>query len=278
VATLRQNTKFYDTRIARAGEDAVGYIHRHPGWEPGREYPMAVRLPTRQIVRFGSGPERDEPLYGAAPDRELEALMAADGVNFQITYSFPVKTRINVFAGQEYGAPHVTMRQLYDFLCRVYNGGERFIDTYFDYIFPASPAGRMFAGFRAETAGMVNAEYRRIAAARARKTTGTGEADKRTREWRAVKDFRLWRDGLFIDRLGMLHRTIKREIVQYLSIGKIPLRFAPARETLEVRAQRGLNVPHGFYASGQLINSLQISIRIPESAFRAAPGSGEVPF
>jgi hypothetical protein len=57
---------------------------------------------------------------------------------------------------------------------------------------------------------MVNTEYKRIAAAAARRTTKTGEADKRTREWTAVKDFWIWRDELFIDKLDMLHKIIKR--------------------------------------------------------------------
>jgi hypothetical protein len=278
MATLRQNTKFYTPRLARAGDDVVGYIHRHPGWVLDKEYPMEVRLPTRNIVRLGSMPRQDEMFSDPSLYQNLDDLMTADGRNFQITYSFPVRTRINIFAGQEYGAPGVTMRQLYDFLCSEYNGGERFVDTYFDYIFPSSPAGRMFAEFRSETARMVNTEYKRITAARVRRLTLAGEADKRTREWRAVKEFRVWRDALFINRLDMLHAMIKREIVQYLSIGKIPLRFTPEAETLAVRMKRGLSVPHGFYASGQLINSLQLSIRIPDSAFRVTPDFQEVPF
>jgi hypothetical protein len=278
VATLRRNTRFYTERFDRAGGDAVGYIHRHPGWELDREYPMAVRLPTRNIVRFGSVLERDAELPGLPVYEDLDDLMEADGVNFQITYSFPVRTRVNVFPGGEYGAPGVTMRQLYDFLCSEYNGGERFVDSYFDYIFPSSAAGRRFAAFRSETARMVNEEYKKLTAARLRRTARSGEADKRTREWRALKAFRVWRDEAFIGRLEGLHKIIKREIAQYLSTGKIPLRFKPAHETLEMRAKRGLAMPYGFYASGQLIDSLQISVRIPEGALRATPGLTEVPF
>jgi hypothetical protein len=278
MATLRQNTKLYETRFSRAGEDVVGYIHGHPGWELNREYPLAVRLPTRNIVKFGSVREEDELFPDPVLERGMEDLMTADGKNFQITYSFPLKTRRNVFAGGTYGAPGVTMRQLYDFLCDEYNGGERFIDSYFDYIFPSSPAGRFFAEFRAEAARMVNAEYKRLTAARRRRTARTGEADRRTKEWRALKDFRVWRDELFISKLDMAHKVIKREIIQYLSIGKIPLRFRPASETIDIRRDRALAVPHGFYASGQLIESLRLSIRIPESAFRVTPGFEEVPF
>jgi hypothetical protein len=278
MATLRQNTKFYTTRLARAGEDVVGYIHRHPGWELEREYPMAMRLPTRNIVQFGSVLEQEALLSGFGLPENLENLMVSDGENFQITYSFPLKKRTNLFAGKEYGAPGVTMRQLYDFLCDEYNGGDRFVDSYFDYIFPSSPAGRLFNEFRVETSRMVNAEYRRIKAAKARKTTKAGEADKRTREWKAVKAFQVWRDEAFINKLDMLHRIIKREIVQCLSTGKLPLHFKPAHETMLIRAKRGLDIQHGFYASGQLIESLQLSIRIPDSAFRVTPDYEEVPF
>jgi hypothetical protein len=279
MAALRQITKYYIPRLDRAGSDAVGYIHKHPGWEPDREYPMAMRLPTRNIVRFGSVAERDELLRDPSLYEDLDDLMTADGKNFQVTYSFPLRTRMNVFAGgQEYGAPGVTMRQLYDFLCGEYNGGERFVDSYFDYIFPSSPAGRMFAEFRSETARMVNTEYKKLTAARARKTAASGEADRRTREWRAVKEFRVWRDEAFVRKLDMLHKIIRKEIVQCLSTGRIPLRFKPAKETMLVRGKLGLDVLHGFYASGQLIESLQLSIRIPESAFRLTPEFREVPF
>jgi hypothetical protein len=272
MATLRQNTKFYTTRYSRAG-DVVGYTHGRPEQEPGKEYPFAVRLPTRNIVQFGSMLEQDNELFDPALLRGLDDLMSADSKNFQVTYSFPVRVRSNIFNGKKYGAANVTMRQLYDFLCSKYNGGERFVDTYFDYIFPASPAGRMFTEFRAETARMVNTEYKRITAAAARRTTKAGAPDKRTREWHAVKDFRVWRDGLFIGKLEALHKIIKREIIQYLSIGKIPLRFTPARETLKIRTELGLAVPYGFFASGHLIESLQLSIRIPDEAFRAEPGT-----
>jgi hypothetical protein len=221
---------------------------------------------------------KDEMLSDPSLYQDLDDLITADGKNFQITYSFPLRVRRNVFAGQEYGAPGITMRQLYDLLCDEYNGGERFIDSYFDYIFPTSPAGRMFSEFRSETTRMVNTEYKQLTAARARKVTKAGVVDRRTKEWRALKEFRVWRDELFIGRLDMLHKIIKREIIQYLSTGKIPLRFIPARETLEIRAERGLSVPHGFYASGHLINCLEVIIRIPDSAFRVTPGFEGVPF
>jgi hypothetical protein len=273
MATLRQNTKFYTTRADKAGGDVVGYIHRHPGWELDREYPMAMRLPTRNIVRFGSVMEQDGALRDPSLYEGLEDLMRDDGKNFQITYSFPLKTRVNVFAGQEYGAPGVTMRQLYDFLCEEYNGGERFVDSYFEYIFPSSPAGRVFGEFRSETARMVNAEYKKKKAADERVSRMKNRRGYNfTREWKALRDFQVWRDTAFIGRLDTLHKVIKREVAQYLSAGKIPLRFRPATETLEVRAKRGLLLPHGFYASGQLINSLRLSIRIPGSAFRLTEG------
>jgi hypothetical protein len=141
MATLRQNTKFYTTR---AGDNVVGNIHRHPGWLRDVEYPLAVSLPMRNIVRFGSVPARNGEIVDSESYRELDDLMAMDNKNFQIIYSFPVEIRNNIFASKEYGAPNVTMRQLYDFLCTTYNGGERFVDAYFDYIFPASPAGREY--------------------------------------------------------------------------------------------------------------------------------------
>jgi hypothetical protein len=196
----------------------------------------------------------------------------------QITYSFPVthrdgiKATVGKFAGTRvwYGSERFTFRQLYDFLCSRFNGGERFVDAYFQAVFPYSGVGRRFKQFESRMYADLNAEYQtRWDAALSRKQTKLGEPDLRTTEGRLLlKDFDLWRQARVSSELERFRRDIRDEIIQCLSTGRIPLIKAgnePA--TMELRRSLGLYSQHVFYASGRLIESIEIDIRMPEDAF-----------
>jgi len=65
--------------------------------------------------------------------------------DFEITYDFSTKIRNNRFksvanGNVKYGEDRWTFRLLYEWLCVEYNGGEYFIDTYFEDFFPQSQA------------------------------------------------------------------------------------------------------------------------------------------
>jgi hypothetical protein len=200
-------------------------------------------------------------------------------VDFQITYSFPTRHRVGVksvvgkFAGVRvsYGSERFTYRQLYDFLCAKYNGGERFVDVYFQTIFPASAAGRAFKRFEQTVYAGLNAEHQdRWEAAAARRLTGKGDPDMRTAEGLRLKDFDVWKKGFVAESLTELERfrnDIRDEIIQCLSTGRIALNHANKAETMELRRRLGLYDEHEFFATGKLIESIEVDIRMPEDAF-----------
>jgi hypothetical protein len=197
-------------------------------------------------------------------------------VDCQITYSFPAELRQGVastvgkFAGTRvwYGSERFTFRQLYDFLCSRFNGGERFVDVYFQAVFPYSAVGRRFKRFERQMRSELNAEHNaRWDAALRRKQTKAGAPDQRTAQGLRLKDFDFWRQERVGAELERFRRDARDEIIQCLSTGKIPLNHQNAPETMELRRSMGLDSKHVFYASGRLIESIEIDIRMPEDAF-----------
>ena len=199
--------------------------------------------------------------------------------DFQITYSFPAERRsgvrailgASVGALIRYGSERFTYRQLYDFLCARFNGGERFVDVYFQMLFPHSAAGRAFQRFEKTVHDELNGEYdRRWVAAFERKHTRFGAPDLRTAPGLRLKEFDAWKTGRVAAAMAELERfrrDVRDEIIQSLSTGRIPLNHRDTSETLELRRRLGLDSKRVFHASGALIQSIEIDIRMPEDAF-----------
>jgi hypothetical protein len=264
---------------------------------------VTVTLPTRYIAfdttrpaesafAPGEGARREErtfkpgelrkiafnpELHGGAP---LSGNLLEKN-HFQISYSFSRDRRTDVlsilgrFSGVRvsYGSPRFTFRQLYDFLCARFNGGERFVDVYFQVIFPSSAAGREFKQFERLVCGELGQEYRsRWAEAMARRQTGSGSPDLRTTQGMRLKEFDAWKKAHVREALRELdrfRRDVRSEIIQCLSTGKIPLNHVNKAETMRVRRDLGLDSEHEFYASGKLIEHIDIDIRMPEDSFAA---------
>jgi hypothetical protein len=198
-------------------------------------------------------------------------------VDFQITYSFPAERREGVtsvvgkFSGTRvwYGSERFTFRQLYDFLCSRFNGGERFVDAYFQAVFPYSAVGRRFKALEKRLFAELNAEYEeRWDAALNRKQTRAGAPWMSTREGLRLKDFDLWKQARVGAELDRFRRDTRDEIIQCLSTGRIPLiKAGNELKTMELRRSLGLDSERIFYASGRLIESIEIDIRMPEDAF-----------
>jgi hypothetical protein len=247
--------------------------HSSEGVEMVDEALLSVLVPSRYVAFDTRNPANDfnVNVLGQADPRQLMR-----GTDFQITYSFSRRVRVNTFhyAGlfgnskHEYGAPNVTFRQLYDFLCREYNGDERFVDTYFNQVFPSSPVGRDFAALEGDLRDALNTEYyERVMAAMERKTTKAGLPNMTTREGRYVKEFDVWKDAVIARRLEQLREDIRQEIIVCLSTSRISLLHRNSEVTRKARSRLGLATQPVFYASGQLINDIQIDVRVPEGAF-----------
>jgi hypothetical protein len=248
--------------------NSVAYTHHWQGSKSFKEdASLMVLLPTRHVVFDTDAPDK---LFASREIMERE--------RFQISYSFPRRRRVNT-AGisaspdtrvKAYGINGITFRQLYDFLCEQYNGGERFVDAYFSRVFPESPVGREFKLFEEDTRKELRDEYdARRKAAFERRRTKSGRADLRTREGVRLKDFGVWKKRVLLDRLDRFSGEIRREIIACLANGRIPLNHLNHYVTMSRRMKLGLDSRHVFYASGQLINSIEVDIRMPEDSFAA---------
>jgi hypothetical protein len=259
---------------------------------------VTVSLPTRYIALDSTRPavstfvpleEKDEQFtfkpgelrkvaYNPhLPGREPLRNTLLREADCQITYSFPAERRQGVtsvlgrFSGTRvwYGSERFTFRQLYDFLCSRFNGGERFVDAYFQAVFPYSAVGRRFKAFEKRMYAELNAEHsQRWEEALNRKQTKAGAPDRRTAQGLRLKDFALWKQGRVGSELDQFRREVRDAIIQCLSTGRIPLiHAANAPETMALRKSLGLDYTQVFYASGRLIESIEIDIRMPEDAF-----------
>jgi len=263
---LRTHTTFYKPRMGAPLYDAVANstnVGNDIADEP-ENADLNLLLPVRYI---GFDTRRDKGIF-------------REGAKFQITYSFPTAIRHNVFhtarglfkdVRMTYGADNMSFRQLYDFLCSSFNGDDRFIDTYFRDIFPSSYLGRKFAQFEEYARVTLNEQYEDMyEEALVRKATRAGRPNMSTSDGMLLKAFRLWRSPAVTETLFEFRREVEKDIIARLQNGTMPLMKKLNRSgTMEKRWLLGLDYTHIFYASGQLIKSIQIDVRLPEDAFAA---------
>jgi hypothetical protein len=265
---LRPSTNWYKPRTIRPLPDAIAYKHVYDArFDDPLEYPLEVLLPVREVVFDTRIEPNDFNTYALG---RIDPRHFMKDTDFQITYSFSTRRRVNNplrLLGGEYGAPDVTFRQLYDFLCTVYNKGERFIDTYFQRVFPTSPAGRLFASFEDTMRDAINEEWLdRYMAVSEKWPTKSGRLRKAT-EKKLLREFSVWKSSIVAVTLRGFDRHIRQEIIAKLSAGLIPLNHANRLATKRARMEMGLKGEPEFFATGQLIRDIQLDIRVPEDAF-----------
>lgn len=261
---LRTSTNWYKPRKMRPLADAVAYVHESKRGDLF-EVPLDVLLPVREVAFDTMAPGN---AYNVNVLERVDPKMFMDDTDFQITYSFSTRKRINTRGVTGvYGAPNVTFRQLYDFLCTEYNGGVRFIDTYFQQVFPRSPVGRRFAEFEDTVRDEMREEwFMRYSQALAHRQTKAGLVHKAT-EKKLLREFSVWKKAHIAAMLRRFDRDIRKEIESKLRTGEIPLRHYNKQATVAARIELGLPGAPEFYATGQLVRDIQIDIRIPEDAF-----------
>ena len=157
---------------------------------------------------------------------------------------------------EHYGQVGMTFDRLYFLLCEAYNGGERFIDTYFN-------SGLFQSKFKSEIHGITRDMQRRIQqeyadVAEAVPLTKKGSMDRRTRGYAKFSKLGTWKSSVEAEKLAELSEKIKAHIINCLANGRIDLQFHPSHDTLKKREDLGLDSVHAFYASGQLIQHLVI--------------------
>lgn len=227
-----------------------------------------MRLPERYDIakyykRNKRNPERGK--WVRKNQNEIPEFTEAD-FDWQITYSFPSDLHNNVTElGRKYGGETVTYRRLYLILCEAFNGGEFFVDEYFNSVYPKSwvkervdvelnnlkdeltyYASDLLEGAVATRKGELDKRY--SVANRGMKT--------RIREWKAFA--RQWEE----EKGEELAFYVAEDIKRALEVGEIPLNRKLSERTKKLRRYAGLNDTTVFYATGDLIDHIQLFVKI----------------
>jgi hypothetical protein len=190
----------------------------------------------------------------------------SDDFDWQITYNFPAEIHNNISPlNKVYGGAHVTYRRLYLILCERFNEGEFFVDEYFNSVYPSSYAKEAVDVELNNLKGELL--YYLEDLTEGAKITTRGTLDKRAtrvnrgmasriREW---EDFaREWEEEKGYE----LAEIIKDDIIRALGNGEIPLRHTMSAGTKKKRIQVGYEPEPLFFAMGDLIEHIQLYVKI----------------
>ncbi len=185
--------------------------------------------------------------------------------DWQITYNFPSTPHNNKSPlDKVYGGANVSYRRLYLILCERFNGGEFFVDEYFKSVYPYSWVKDTVD---VELNNMKDELlYYADDLTEGARITRTGKLDKRQKdygkyeqalnEWSAYA--RDWEDSKGEE----LAQLIKDDIIKSLANGEIPLLHSLSIKTQNKRIQVGYDPEPSFYAMGDLIEHLQLFVKI----------------
>jgi len=199
---------------------------------------------------------------------------------FQITYNFSSAIRKNMFPTRgflpgikpvgEYGASGWSFRMLYEYLCVSYNCEVPFIDTYFDKVFSTRSVYARFLAIYDEIQDAINNEQFNMLQDVPLKADGT--PDMRYAASKKFMDFAVWKDSSVKETCKKIAADIRHDIEVCLSTGRIPLQGDQTGRTVSRATKKrrrkfvGLNPNRLFYASGQLIEHLNVYIEIGDKA------------
>lgn len=233
-----------------------------------------MRLPTRYDISKYYNRDWDNPTWedewgnmkfenGEWEQREKELVdFGGKDFNWQITYSFPSTRRDPRTAnGGIYGGQNVTFRRLYLILCERLNGGRFFIDDYFKSVYPHTikhEVDEQLNRIKEELLSVANEEYANAV------FTKSGKLDRRYRINKDIKDnYESFAEAWENDEGIYLAQMIKEDIISCLMTGQIPLATHQlATETRKARIKAGLSSDPRFFATAQLIESIQLYVTI----------------
>lgn len=170
--------------------------------------------------------------------------------DFEVFYSFS-----NSIRGQrKYGNPNWSARFLYEFLCSHFNAGERFVDTYFNTVFPLRPVH-----------GQLTRLLDRIEAELAQRWNG---GDLRGGQWAAFYKFQAEQMSFLRGALEEFSRDLREDVISCLAMGMIPLNFSLRQSTVRRREEAGLDGQPPFYATSWLIRQVEVHIVLSDTNSR----------
>ena len=166
-----------------------------------------------------------------------------------------------------YGADNMTFRRLYEILCRKFNNGVYFIDEYFNEIAWSLKDNETIRQQVSQVLDEVQdylAEYEEREA-RWLPRNVSGKVDMR---YKASREFMSSLKGVETAAISVglrdVSERVKADIVQKLMLGQIPLsNDALSDATKKRKSDAGFPFPDSkFYATGQLINSINIDFYV----------------
>jgi hypothetical protein len=198
--------------------------------------------------------------------RASKALQEVDPVSFlspksslsvKVGYTFTNFLRKRKLRnGLKYSSAN-SFSKIYSTLVTYHNGGESFIDVYFDKIFKSKFEHELRAKTR-KLLMRIDDELQDILAAQ--KQTKDGSFDKRHKSYKKLANFDAWKDTTLKDEFDTLSIRVKNHIRLCLATGRIPLKFSMKGSTIKRRKQLGLSNPlTPFYATGQLVDNIVVS-------------------
>lgn len=273
----------YDTRdfmeALEAGADTAG---SHPtGINKNR-----MRLPSRydiskyyeRLKRNSKGtyynPQTDEyetvtrnkGEYGKWKNRKQEIVDFSSDFEWQITYNFPDTIHNNVSPlFKIYGGNTVTYRRLYLILCERFNDKEYFVDTYFRKVYPSTIKEAVDVELQSIKDELDMYLYDVVL--EDAKLTKSGKLDKRYSKQNAgyqqrLNEYRSFADKWEDTKGEEIADMIAEDIRNALADGAIPLNNIHTAKTKKKRIQAGYDPDTVFYAFGDLIDHIQLYVKI----------------
>lgn len=234
-----------------------------------------MRLPKRyDIAKFykrnirNRGKHRKGE-YGQWKNKSKEDLLDfSDDFDWQITYSFPATKRNPNINGKNYGGKNVTFRRLYLILCEHYNGGNYFIDEYFESVYPYTVKpliDERLNVIKEELLDVAESMFDNLDQVKINKdgSLNTRATRINKKAFNILKDYKSFAERWEESEGEDLARYIKEDIISCLTTGQLPCQFIqPKTSTQKRRRQLGLGATPLFSATEQLINSIQLFVNI----------------
>ena len=200
------------------------------------------------------------------PEDKLPQITDVEGIQWKITYNFPEELHNNISPiGKVYGGATVTYRRLYLILCERFNDKEYFVDTYFRDVYPNTV--KEAVDVELQTVKDELEMYRTQVVLNGAKLTKSGQLDKRYRKvnaqyYGALKDYQSFKEKWEDEKGEELAELIAEDIKQSLASGVIPLNCTHTEKTEKTRIWAGYDPETVFYAMGDLIDHIQIYVKI----------------
>ena len=197
---------------------------------------------------------------------QLPDITDVENIKWKITYNFPDELHNNISPlGKVYGGATVTYRRLYLILCERFNNREYFVDTYFRDVYPNTL--KELVDVELQTVKDELEMYKTQVVLNGDKLTKSGQLDKRYSRQnapyhKALRDYNSFKEAWEDDKGEELADLIADDIKRALANGEIPLNREHTVKTEKKRIQAGYTADPVFYAMGDLIDHIQIYVKI----------------